>query len=228
MLCRPAGDKPCDLAVIIGNAGGDPHYGFGQFAVDFARHLATHGIASLRIDFAGLGDSICPADGGESVTQIFEVDRTADFSAAIDTMQQWGFQRFALHGLCSGAYHALRAALADERVSVLLPINLPWFTLRFQKAGPSSFARQAMTKLSHRKVRSLLLFSAGDPGIKELEKHFGPQGAELQDAPGAVVSIVAGLDHDLTAHAMRWIAADGMINFILQRPTTTHAVPGSQ
>jgi pimeloyl-ACP methyl ester carboxylesterase len=218
MLCRPAGDKPCDLAVIIGNTGGDPHHGFARFAVEFARRLAIQGIASLRIDFAGLGDSICPADGGEGVTQVFEVDRTADCSAAIDTMQQLGFRRFALHGLCSGAYHALLGAVADDRVSMLLPINLPWFTLRFQKPGPSSFARHAMAALSRRKVRSLLLFSAGDPGIKELEKHFGPQGIDLHDTPGAVASIVAGLDHDLTGSAMRQIAADSMIDFLLQGP----------
>jgi pimeloyl-ACP methyl ester carboxylesterase len=216
MLCRPAGDMPCDMAVIIGNTGGDPHHGLARFGVEFARRLAIQGIASLRIDFAGLGDSTAAAGSGEGVTQVFGVDRNPDFSAAIDTMQQLGFRRFALNGLCSGAYHALLAAVADVRVGTLLPINLPWFTVRYDKPGPSSFASHAMAELSRRQVRTLLLFSAGDPGIKELEKHFGPHGRDLRHAPGAAVSIVAGLDHDLTGSAMRRTAADAMIDFLLQ------------
>jgi pimeloyl-ACP methyl ester carboxylesterase len=222
MLCRPAGDTPCDLAVVIGNTGGDPHHGFARFAIEFARRLAVNGIASLRIDFAGLGDSIHPDGDGEGNTQIFGADRNPDFGAAIDTLQQLGFRRFALNGLCSGAYHAFLAAVADARVGMLLPINLPWFTLRYDKPGPSSFASQAMAELSRRQVRTLLLFSAGDPGLKELEKHFGPHGRELRHAPGAIASIVPGLDHDLTGSAMRRTAADRMIDFLLQEPTIRH------
>jgi pimeloyl-ACP methyl ester carboxylesterase len=216
MLCRPATDTRCDTAVIIGNTGGDPHHGFARFAVEFARRLATQGIASLRIDFAGLGDSITPADGDEGVTRVFEEDRTPDFGAAIDAMSQFGFQQFALSGLCSGAYHAFHGAVADKRVSTLLSINLPWFTLRFEKPGPSSFAQCAMEQLSLRQVRSLLLFSGGDPGLKVVEKHFGPNGGDLHGLPGAVVSIVPGLDHDLTGSAMRRIAANRMIDFLLK------------
>jgi pimeloyl-ACP methyl ester carboxylesterase len=223
MLCCPVGDMPRDLAVIIGNTGGDPHHGLARFGVEFARRLAIQGIASLRIDFAGLGDSItAAAGGGEGVTQVFGVDRNPDFRAAIDTMQQLGFQRFALNGLCSGAYHALLAAVADARVSTLLTINLPWFTVRYDKPGPSSFASHAMAELSRRQVQTLLLFSAGDPGVAEFEKHFGPHGCDLHHAPGAVVSIVAGLDHDLTGSAMRQTAADAMIDFLLQGSVIQH------
>jgi hypothetical protein len=218
VLCRPTEDIPCDSAVIIGNTGGDPHHGFARFAVEFARRLATRGIASLRIDFAGLGDSIGSPDGSEDLTQVFGVDRTPAFGAAIDTMKQLGFRHFALNGLCSGAYHAFVGALADDRVSVLLAINLPWFTVYYDKPGPESFARQAVAELSHRLVRTLLLFSAADPGIKVLEQHFGAEGVNLRDAPSVVASIVEGLDHDLTRSTMRQIAADRMIDFLRESP----------
>lgn len=218
VLCRPTEDIPCDSAVIIGNTGGDPHYGLARFAVEFARRLAARGIASLRIDFAGLGDSISSPDGGEDLTQIFGIDRTPAFGAAIDMMKRLGFQHFALNGLCSGAYHAFLGALADDRVTALLSINLPWFTVRYDKPGPESFARQAIAELSHRQVRALLLFSAGDPGIKALEQHFGAEGTNLRDTPSVVASIVAGLDHDLTRRTMRQIAADKMIDFLQQNP----------
>jgi pimeloyl-ACP methyl ester carboxylesterase len=214
MLCRPARDTPNDIAVIIGNTGGDPHHGFARFAVEFARRLASAGIASLRIDFAGLGDSIFPDGGEEGVTRVFEVGREPDFGAAIDALSQLGFRRFALNGLCSGAYHALLGAVADRRVEMLLSINLPWFTLHFEKAGPSSFARHAMAELSRRGVRTLLLFSAGDAGIKVVEKHFGPEGGDLHDTPGTEMSIVEGWDHNLTGSTMRQIAANRMIDFI--------------
>ena len=119
-----------------------------------------------------------------------------------------GYRRFAVNGLCSGAYHAFHAALADQRISALLPINLPLFTLRYDKPGPSSFARSAMAALSRRRVRSLLLFAGGDTGLNMLERHFGADGSELANSPDTIVSIVAAIDHNLTGSAMRQIAAD--------------------
>jgi hypothetical protein len=116
-------------------------------------------------------------------------------------------------------------ALTDDRVNVLITINLPWFTMRYDKPGPDSFARQAMAELSCRQVRSLLLFSDGDPGVKLLEQHFGAKGVNLCDTPGAVASIVAGLDHDLTRSIMRQIAADKMIDFLQQNSAFQNKSP---
>jgi pimeloyl-ACP methyl ester carboxylesterase len=218
MVCRPAGNAPCDLAVVIGNTGGHSHHGFARFGVEFARRLASDGIASIRIDFAGLGDSTNPAGDAEDVTHAFDIDRTPDFRAAVDLLEQMGYRRFAVNGLCSGAYHAFHAALADQRISALLSINLPLFTLRFDRPGPSSFARSSMAALSHRRVRSLLLFAGGDTGLNMLERHFGPEGNELADSPDTNISIVAAIDHNLTGSAMRQFAADSLIDFLRQRP----------
>jgi pimeloyl-ACP methyl ester carboxylesterase len=126
ILCRPL-YQTSDIAVVIGNTGRDPHYGVARFAVEFARHLASQGIASFRIDFAGLGDSIGPAGQEDVLSPLFETDRSADISAAIDVLQAAGFRRVAVHGLCSGAYHAFHAALADPRVEALLLVNFPVF-----------------------------------------------------------------------------------------------------
>ncbi len=216
MLCQPSGITPRDLAVVIGNAGGHPHHGYARFGVEFARRLASNGIASLRIDFAGLGDSANPAGSNTDSTHVYNIDRNPDFRAAIDTLEQMGYRRFAVNGLCSGAYHAFRAALADTRVSVLLPVNLPWFTLRYEKPGPTSFARTAVATLSSRRVRSLLLFADGDAGLKMLERHFGPNGSELAVSSDMTLSIDAGIDHNLTGRAMRQTSADRMIDFMRQ------------
>ena len=96
-----------------------------------------------------------------------------------------------MNGLCSGAYHAFHGALADERVGALLPINLPLFTLRYEKPGPSSFARQCHGDLVASRGKHVAAFCRGDAGLNVLEKHFGTEGIELTTA-GRRRSIVAG------------------------------------
>ena len=128
MLCRPARASPGDV-VIIGNIGREPHYGAARHTVAFARRLASVGIASLRIDYAGLGDSLGPL-GRENVrSHVFNVDRGPDVRAAVDALEQRGFRRFALQGVCSGAYHAFHGALHEPRISELLLVNIPLYTL---------------------------------------------------------------------------------------------------
>ena len=127
VLSRPA-QGTTDQVLLIGNGGRDPHYGAARQNVDFARYLARHGIACLRFDFAGLGDSIGPPGKENLLTHTF-TDRLPDIRAALDALESEGFRRFAMLGLCSGAYHAFHAALADPRLSRLLLVNLPLFQL---------------------------------------------------------------------------------------------------
>ena len=126
MLCEPD-HRPASQVVLITNAGRDPHYGFARFGVEFARHLASLGIASLRFDFAGLGDSVDAPGAQDQLCHVFETDRTPDVKAALDILEARGYRRFALHGLCAGAYHGLQAAVADSRIAIALLINLPVF-----------------------------------------------------------------------------------------------------
>ncbi len=127
MLCRP--DRGVtETVVLICNAGRDPHYGGARQGVALARRLAAGGIASLRMDFAGLGDSLGPP-GAENVLSHIFANRVPDIHAALDTLEQIGFRRFAAQGLCAGAYHAFHGALADRRITTLLLVNIPLFTL---------------------------------------------------------------------------------------------------
>jgi alpha/beta superfamily hydrolase len=121
MLCRPV-DQTSRTVVLMANASADPHC--ASAGVSVARHLAAGGVASLRFDFSGIGESAA-ADGAP--THVFEVDRTSEFSAAINVLQAMGYQHFATEGLCSGAYHAYHAALSDARIGAVLLINLPFF-----------------------------------------------------------------------------------------------------
>lgn len=123
MLCQPCQGIGSQVVLIV-NSGGDPHGGAARCGTMTARQLAAAGIASLRMDFSGLGDSIAPDDGQ---AHVFDTDRRPDVSAALDALKELGYTRLALHGVCSGAYHAFRAAAVDERVRALLLVNLPTF-----------------------------------------------------------------------------------------------------
>jgi dienelactone hydrolase len=149
MLCRPDSHAG-EMAVIITNTGVDPHYGFARFGAEFGRRLAVAGIVSLRLDFAGLGDSLGVPGKEEVVSSIFESDRVPDISAAADALESLGYHRLAMQGLCSGAYHALRGAVADPRIEMVLLVNMPVFhwrngdTIEFvaHKHAPSDYLRK--------------------------------------------------------------------------------------
>jgi len=134
ILCRPSKSDLAGIVVVIASTSGDPHC--APVTVDLARRLAVAGIASLRLGFAGLGDSIAP---GNHPTHIFEANRLADVSAAIDALASSGYRRFAIQGLCSGAYHAFQAAVGEERIGLVLLINLPLFPVAPWRRGRASW-----------------------------------------------------------------------------------------
>ena len=126
LITRPDTLNAARNAVIFLNTGGDPRAGIGRFATLAARMLAVQGVASLRFDFAGLGDSADPADGRR---HIYEVDRTADIQAAVERMRTEGFEDLTLVGVCAGGFHAIQAAIAGvdvHKVLAVSPVKLVW------------------------------------------------------------------------------------------------------
>lgn len=110
---------PAETGVVI--IVGGPQYRAGshrQFTL-LARHLAEQGIASIRFDYRGMGDS-------EGDMRHFEVVGT-DIRAAIDTLitQVPSIARIALWGLCDAASAALYYVQHDTRVNGLVLLN-PW------------------------------------------------------------------------------------------------------
>jgi pimeloyl-ACP methyl ester carboxylesterase len=113
-VCLPVGTPRA--AVVLFNAGVIHRIGPHRLNVRLARRLAAEGIASIRFDLAGLGDSARPA-GDKS----FEEQAVADVRAAMDALgARCGLTTFTLFGFCSGAYHSYAAAQADDRVSGLV------------------------------------------------------------------------------------------------------------
>ncbi|MEC5161202.1 MULTISPECIES: alpha/beta fold hydrolase [unclassified Janthinobacterium] len=102
--------------IILFNAGIVHRIGPHRLNVRLARALAGRGIASIRFDLAGLGDSR-RADGSVG----FEAQAVADLRAAMTALgQATGLRRFGLFGFCSGGFHSYNAAQRDERVAGIL------------------------------------------------------------------------------------------------------------
>ena len=109
-------DPSCAVAgaptVLFLNAGLLRHAGPHRLHVHLARRLASLGVASLRFDLSGIGDSGPRQDRlGREESVVQETREAMDFMVA-----SYGAQRFVLFGLCAGADQAVRTALEDERV----------------------------------------------------------------------------------------------------------------
>ena len=119
ILCFPAKGGAV-RGVIMGNTGGDPRAGIGSFNAQASRALAARGAAALRFDFAGIGESDF---SGGWLSHVYETPREADYAAASAVLTQHGCREIVLSGVCSAGYHALRAAIADERYCGVMVMN---------------------------------------------------------------------------------------------------------
>ncbi|WP_075794048.1 hydrolase 1, exosortase A system-associated [Massilia putida] len=113
----PAAPATRGVLIVVGG----PQYRIGshrQFAL-LARHLAAHGIAAMRFDVRGMGDS----DGEERDFEAIQDDIRAALDAFIDAVP--GMRDVVLWGLCDGASAAAMYAPNDTRVRGLVLLN-PW------------------------------------------------------------------------------------------------------
>ncbi len=128
VLCSP--DRPATQApaVLVLNTGLTHRVGNGRLGTRLARRLAAGGIACLRMDVAGIGDSDdLPAGRRRAVYDPASVD---DVVQALDWLERQGHARVVLVGLCSGAFLALHAARRDARVMGAVLMNLQCFAWR--------------------------------------------------------------------------------------------------
>jgi pimeloyl-ACP methyl ester carboxylesterase len=252
-------------AVILINAGGNHRIGPSRLTVPVARYVASLGCTTLRMDLAGLGDSI-PTPGK---LPIFDINSVADVRQAIDFLSNYGpikLRRIVLIGLCSGGFVAMHTAIRDTRVNSQIIMNLPAF-----EATPASNAervarlyikpfryyaeaflrlqtwRRALTggvdvrriilgaaarllqrlavqrqallarlrlrrdtsiaahfrALCRRGCRTLVILSASDGAVDEMETHLGKKASKMRREPNFRYVILDGADHTFTAEAAR-------------------------
>lgn len=120
ILAKPAAGH-ADRAVVMLNAGAIRRIGSNRIDVGLARQLAATGRVVLRVDLPGVGDS--PAHAGEPENVVYGPCCVGDVGVVVSWIRARCAGELAVGGMCSGAYHALRAAIAEQDIDRVYLIN---------------------------------------------------------------------------------------------------------
>jgi alpha-beta hydrolase superfamily lysophospholipase len=125
ILTRPVqaapGASPANTVVLL-NAGATRHVGPNRMHVELARQWAARGVWVLRLDIAGLGESPAPVGCDENIVYTpYAVDDLRRTLHWLRTAS--GGAPCTVVGLCSGAYHAFKAAAAGDKIKAIVAIN---------------------------------------------------------------------------------------------------------
>jgi len=120
---EPPGDgRP---ALVLLSIGANHHVGAASHYIRFARRFAEQGFTTFRVDLSGIGDSASHPGATENFP--YPDAGVADVRAAMEVLRLRGFRRFVLMGLCSGGYHAFKAAVVEPSVAGVIVINSQTF-----------------------------------------------------------------------------------------------------
>ena len=206
VLARPNVSPTCGVLIVVGG----PQYRAGshrQFVL-LARRMAAAGIAAMRFDYRGMGDSTGELRNFENVNE--------DIAAAIDAMQQAcpGLQEIVLWGLCDAASAALLywEERKDPRVAGLCLLN-PWVRSEATLArahvkhyyGQRMLQREFWLKLLRGDValagsikglmRSVRLWVSHQEEAEAQRPFQARMASALRKFPGPVLLIVSGDDY---------------------------------
>lgn len=113
------------LGMLLVNAGPQRRVGPNRMWVEIARRWAPRAVPSLRVDLESIGE----AGGAEAryteTGALYEPHFVAQVERSLDMIEETvpGRRRYALLGLCSGAYWSLHAAARDDRVASVVLLN---------------------------------------------------------------------------------------------------------
>ena len=140
------------LGILLLTAGAIHHIGPNRLHVTLARKWALEGHVVLRLDVSGIGDSRTRA--GELENVVYGHRASDDVTLALRHLRaQPEVDRVMVVGLCSGAYHGLKSAVAGESIDSLVPINPVTF---FWKDGMSlDYPAHIVASESHRYAQSI-------------------------------------------------------------------------
>jgi alpha-beta hydrolase superfamily lysophospholipase len=166
IVCEPRAMSTRGPAYLLTNTSASARVGDSRLAVRMARELARRGIASLRFDARGRGDS--PRDpqvgqGHHTFSSIYASTATDDTAAAARWLSRQGYKSIITFGICSGAYHALKAGIVEPAITGVVAVNIPVFKQPQDKpadapreAARNSMAGYAISVLDPAKWKSVL------------------------------------------------------------------------
>jgi pimeloyl-ACP methyl ester carboxylesterase len=118
---KPRTAAPDRPAALLLNTGAINYAGMNGMWVGVARRLTQAGVATLRFDISGFGDS--PARPGQLDPFINMAEALGDVDAAMEWLRERGHSRIILIGFCWGAQLACNIAQTDDRVSAVMLVN---------------------------------------------------------------------------------------------------------
>ena len=152
MVSRPDGGAAPRRAIVLVNSGALHHTGPNRLWVRLARRWAARGALVLRVDLAGIGDSAPWPGGAENVVYPAEHDRS--LVAVMHYLRAAGLATVHGAGVCSGAYHLVKAAGAGHPFTSVVAINPLVF---YWKDGMSlDYPRHLVAETAAQHKRSML------------------------------------------------------------------------
>jgi pimeloyl-ACP methyl ester carboxylesterase len=126
VYCQPRAPRTGVPAMLFLNTGASHHIGDGRIFVLFARRLAALGIASLRMDLGGLGDST-PTARAVTLDTIYSSASSEDAARGADWLVTHGHASVAVFGVCGGAFVGLHACARHPCIVGSFGVNLQKF-----------------------------------------------------------------------------------------------------
>ncbi len=189
ILTEPTGVPRSPVTVVMSNVGLNHRVGPSRVWVDLARRVARHGIASLRFDASGLGDSAPRTD------LLSDIERSVlDLKDALAWLAARNHERFILVSLCSGTDNAHRVAVEDPRVTGVVFLDgytytTPVFLLHryVLRWGSRQYWRRAL----RRRLPRVFDLDLGKHGAGEIEDIFQREYPSREQFEGDLSKLVA-------------------------------------
>lgn len=192
-------------AVLMLTAGMLESSGPNRLHVQLASSLAEAGLPSFRFDLSGIGESLGVGSNGESLSR-----SASETSQAIDLLQnKYGYKRFLLFGLCSGADDAIHTAIVDKRIEGAFLLDACGFKTRWhlvhwlsKKMLPKALTARKWQTWLNDKVR----------GASESKASL-PMGTDIREFPPQVAAeaeLIELLDRGVHLH---FLYTSGVIDY---------------
>lgn len=235
---------PASHLVIFLSSGIEHRIGPGRSWVEFARAMNEAGLATLRIDFDGVGDS--PLRGSRRRVRPYDPEFLQDVAEFIRFGRERGYQRITVLGLCSGAWIAVQAGLTLGANSVVAinpqlywqmgdPVESLLQDTRIRRTaecrrevsgerwgvwtvldvlGLKTAAGRWLDALVARRIPTLLAFAANDDGVNHLRIRCARRLRKVLENDVISLVEVADIDHPMHRHRRRPAMYAHIIDFL--------------
>jgi hypothetical protein len=143
ILTEPVGESPTHAVLLVTSTFGY-RIGPNRVNVALARHFARAGVATLRIDVRGVGDS--RDTPGVSPAGPYDMGAVDDVDDALSLLKARGYRTLTVGGICAGSFLAWTAA---ERIAKRDGTRLQLVLVNIEAFDPIRYDRELMTMFEH-------------------------------------------------------------------------------